>query len=307
LGVVAVATPVLKHYLHLHSIVPVLLFGVFMALSIVSIIPRAVLFGRMQFSTVAIGLIVNGVSRCVFGVLFVELHLGLNGAMLATVFGAALQIVVYAKPIRTELLKLGPIQERLVRYRSVLLATMSLGGVSAFIGVDSVLARHYLPGKESGYYVAAATGARIALFLPGAIQQMAFPRLTRTIDKPLENRKMFHQNLVIVAILAVGATIGILLFSHVVLAILFGSKFRSAAPTIRILALSAAEMGVISYFTYYFLAHKSAFAVISWIGVVGAGIFIWQFHSDPAQIAEMMLGSTSATLLFQWYGLWRLR
>lgn len=305
-GVSVSISPLLEHYLHLNSVVPVMLFGLFLALNVVCIVPQGVLLGRVQFSIVAIGLIANGFMRCVCGVVLVELHFGLNGAMIAAVVGTATQVGILAYPIRAELMRLGTDQDRLVRFRSVILATVSLGGVSAFIGIDSVLARHYLPRIESGYYVAAATGARIALFLPAAITQIAFPRLTKTIGDSAKTRRLLVQSLTIVAVLGIGAAILIILFSHVVIAILFGAKFQSAAGAIRILAASAAEMGILSLLTYFFLARKSTLAALSWIGVVGAAFVIWRYHNSPMEIASVMLSATSVILLAQAWAAWRL-
>jgi len=284
-AITAATAPLLKRYLHLNSLVPVLLFGLFLALSVVCIIPQAVLLGRIQFKTVANGLVLNGIVRCICGVALVELHLGLNGAILGALLGTAAQ-------------------DRLVRYRSVLLAAISLGGVSAFVGVDSVLARHYLPNAQSGYYIAAATAARIALFLPAAVTQIAFPHLTKALNDPIKTRRLLRQSLAIVALLGASAALVIILFSHLVLAILFGAKFKSAAEAVRILAASAAEMGILSLMTYFFLARKSILAVLSWIGVTGAAMVIWRYHSSPIQIATIMLCATSATLLLQGSAWW---
>jgi len=86
-----------------------------------------------------------------------------------------------ANPIRKELTLFGSVQDRLVRYRSVLLAAISLGGVSAFVG--SIGARSPLSSQRPvGYYIAAATAARIALFLPAAVTQIAFPHLTKALN-----------------------------------------------------------------------------------------------------------------------------
>jgi O-antigen/teichoic acid export membrane protein len=302
--VASAASPLLERYLHLRSIAPVVLFGLFLALNVLCIVPQGVLLGRIRFTTVAVGLISNAFTRCVFGVALVKLHFGLDGAMAAAVLGAIAQLGVMAFPLREEMMKVGTRRHKLVKFRSVLLAAVSLGGVSAFIGIDSILARHFLPRIESGYYVSAATGARIALFLPAAITSMAFARISRTVGDKTRTRRLLLTNLFIVSLLGVGVAVGIILFSHLIIAILFGSKFRAASGTIRILAFSAAEMGVLSLLTYFCLAHKSLLANISWIGVAGVSLLIWAYHKDPSEIAWVMLGATSVVLVLQAFAAW---
>lgn len=306
LAVTSATSPLLERYLHLSSIAPVILFGLFLAVNVLCIIPQGVLIGRFQFTTVAIGLIANALTRCIFGVVLVKLHFGLDGAMVAAVLGTIAQVGIMAYPIRVELVKIGTHQHKLVSLRSVILAAVSLGGVSVFIGIDSVLARHYLPRIESGYYVSAATGARIALFLPGAITSMAFARLSNAVGDTTKTRRLLVISVAIVAILGVGVAIGIILFSHLVIGILFGSKFRAASGTIQILAVSAAEMGILSLLTYFCLAHKSLLATISWIGVVGVSLAIWVYHNSPNEIAWVMLTATSLVLVAQAVAAWLL-
>jgi len=299
LAVTSATSPLLERYLHLNSIAPVILFGLFLALNVLCIIPQGVLIGRFEFQTVANALIANALARCIFGVVLVKLHFGLNGAMAAAVLGTIVQVGILAYPIRVELVRFGSHKHRLVRLRSVMLAVVSLGGVSAFIGIDSVLARHYLPRIEGGYYVSAATGARIALFLPGAITSMAFARLSKAVGEATQTRRLLAISFAMVATLGVGVAIGIIFFSHLVISILFGSKFRTAASTIQILAVSAAEMGILSLLTYFCLAHKSLLATISWIGVAGVALVIWIRHNSPNEIAWVMLVATSLILVAQ--------
>jgi len=128
--------------------------------------------------------------------------------------------------------------------------------------------------------------------------------LTKALNDPIKTRRLLRQSLAIVTLLGASAALVIILFSHLVLAILFGAKFKSAAEAVRILAASAAEMGILSLMTYFFLARKSILAVLSWIGVIGAALVIWRYHRSPLQIATIMLCATSATLLLQGSALW---
>jgi O-antigen/teichoic acid export membrane protein len=306
-AVIAATSPLFEHYLHLKSVLPVVLFGLFVAITLVGIIPQGLLMGRLRFSTVAIAIVANAAVRCALGVILVELKFGLNGAMAAAALASAVQFVILVYPVRTELRRVGAVEDRFIRTRAVILAVVALGGVSTFIGIDSFLARHFLPRVESGYYVAAATGAKITLFLPAAVTQMAFPRIARVIAEPAKIRRILAQNFTFVSILGIVSTLVIFLFSHLIVGVLFGHRFDAATRTIGLLSVSSAELGVMTLMTYYFLARRLMFATFSWVGVAAAALAIWGFHANPTEIAKVMVVTTSATLLVQvvvaWFSL----
>ena len=164
-----------------------------------------------------------------------------------------------------------------------------------------------MPRVESGYYVAAATGAKITLFLPAAVTQMAFPRIARVIADPAKIRRILAQNFTFVTILGIVSTLVIFVFSHLIVSVLFGHRFDAAADTIGLLSVASAELGVMTLMTYYFLARKMMFANFSWLGVAAAALAIWGFHANPTEIAKVMVVTTSATLLVQvvvaWFSL----
>ena len=304
---VAATSPLFEHYLHLKSPLPVVLFGLFVAITLVGIIPQGLLMGRLRFSTVAIAIVANAAVRCALGVILVELKFGLNGAMAAAAIASAVQFVVLVYPVRSELRRAGAVEDRFIKTRSVIFAIVALGGVSTFIGIDSFLARHFLPRVESGYYVAAATGAKITLFLPAAVTQMAFPRIARVIADPAKIRRILTQNFAFVTILGILSTLVLFVLSHLIVSVLFGHRFDPAAHTIGLLSVSSAELGVMTLMTYYFLARKMMFANFSWLGVAAAALAIWGFHANPTEIAKVMVVTTSATLLVQvvvaWFSL----
>jgi len=288
IGSVIAASKLIENYLHLSSELPVIYFALFLGINVLCIIPQGVLLGDLSFTVVAVGLVANALVRLVLGVVLVHFHEGLNGAMVAAVAGAAIQLMILIEPIRKQLLAAGNRASRLVNLRYATLAAVSLGGVSSLIGLDSVLARHYLERAESGYYVAAATGARIALFLSGAITSMAFPAISRAVGDQVRISRLLRNSAITVFGLGFAASLGVVSFPHLVISVLFGSRFQHAATVIQILSISSAEMGLISLLTYYSLAHRSM-----------AAFFIALMHKDPIEIAWIMVVTTSALLIVQ--------
>lgn len=178
-----------------------------------------------------------------------------------------------------------------------LLAVTALAGVSAFLGIDSLLARHYLSHLDAGDYVAAATAARIALFLPGAVAMTVFPRLAAAHGDHRQVRRLLLHALAVTVALSGGAALVIAAFPHLVIAVLFGSAYQAASGPVTILAAAAAAMGIASVLVYFFLAQRSLAATVCWAAVALVTGLIVVVHDGLDTIAWITLGVTGAMTL----------
>ncbi|MHB8682604.1 MAG: oligosaccharide flippase family protein [Acidimicrobiales bacterium] len=289
LGLVAAVSPLLRSFLHLSSPVPVVLFGAFTAGTVVSLVPQGVLIGRLEFRFVALSLAIGAVVRVAAGPLFVKLGWGLSGAVAATVLNAAVTLGVLLWPLRHEIAATPGTTQLQVHIRSAMLAVVSLGGVSAFLGTDIFLARHFLPGARSGYYVAAATAARTALFLPAAIGVMAFPRLAAQRGRGPEARAVLRHAVVAVSVLGAAAAAVVAAVPHLVIDVLFGSRYAPAAPALRVLAGGAAAVGVTTVLVYALLARRAVSSTAAWAAIAAAAVAISFMHSSVTAVAWVML------------------
>lgn len=303
LGVLLLAaalSPVLDGFLHLGSPGPVVLLGVFVALSLVAVVPQGVLIGRLSFTVVAAALVTGALVRVGAGVALVELGLGLDGALAATAVSAAAILAVLLWPLRHELGRDG--DHLRIRVGPAALVVCAVGGFSALVGIDTFLARHYLPAATAGRYAAAATAARIALFMPGALSLVAFPRLSATRGRGLEARLVLVHALTAVILLGVAAAVVLSLFPHTVISVLFGTRYQQAAGALRILAVASAGLGVAGLLVYAQVARGHARALLAWGGVAGAAALIAVFHGSMESLAWVVLGVSGATAAALWWG-----
>jgi O-antigen/teichoic acid export membrane protein len=287
LALSAALSPSLDGFLHLRSPAPVVVLGAFVALSLLAVVPQGVLLGRMCFGTVAAALVTGAAVRVGAGVALVELGLGLDGALAATALSAAAILAVLLWPLRDEIGGRG--DHLRIRVGPAALAVAAVGGFSALVGVDTFLARHYLPASVAGRYAAAATAARIALFMPGAIALVAFPRLSSRRGRGTEARRVLVHALVVVALLGAAAAAVMVFVPHTVVSVLFGSRYQQAAAPLRILAVAAAGLGVVSLLVYAQVAKRHLRSLVAWGGVGAAAGSIAVFHDDMLALAWTML------------------
>jgi glycosyltransferase involved in cell wall biosynthesis/O-antigen/teichoic acid export membrane protein len=296
LGIVAAAAPVTS-FLHISSRAPAILFSAFIAITILTLVPQGVLLGRLSFRAVAAALIAGAAVRLAAGVALVGAGGGLNGAVVATILGGAATLLLLVWPLRREIALSKKGHPLHIGFAAAMLATVALVGVSSLVGVDSFLARHFLSRAASGYYVAAATAGRIALFLPGAIALVAFPKFAAARGDAAESRRLLAHALGAVGILSGVTAVVTLAARHLVIAVLFGQRYEAASSIVGILAVSAAAIGLITVLVYFQLARESKTAVASWLGVGAATALITVAHSGLGAIAWVMVAVTVAVLV----------
>ena len=296
-AVLAVISPVVRSYLHLNSILPVLFLAVSILPAIVTTVLQGVLMGRLKFRPVAVAtLIGTGLGRLILGVALVELGMGYTGAIAATVIGQIITSVILVAPLWREFRSDG--RDRTgIKLRGSLLSISGLLGTWVFISEDTILTKHFLPSHEAGLYAASATAGRIALFLPGAIGQIAFPRFVKSKGHYPALKRVFWWSLIGTLGLGSFAAVVLLVLPSLVIRILFGSAYLGGVGVLRILGLEAAALGIITLLVYFQLAQESISSQMAWIGVVAAYIGLTFFHGTPEDVALVMLVSAGLTTL----------
>lgn len=301
--VVLAFSPLLRDYLHLPSSSGLILLALWLPVAVIGNVFQGCLMGERRFRRVAAASLLGlGLGRFAFGIVLVDIRLGLAGALLASVLGQVVATVLFAWPHRSSLLsRSSEPTEGLGRQETLL----SLGGMASYwilASMDVVLARHFLPARASGYYTAAATTGRIALFLPGAVAMLALPKFAAGRGRSEEARSTLRWALTVTAGIGGAGALVLVLVPQLVVQVLFGPTFIVAVPTVRLLGIEAAGLAVIGLLVYFHIASKSIYALASLVGVAAALLLTALFHGTSDQIALSMLVSVAITVGIMFVG-----
>lgn len=296
-AVLIALSPVIQAFLHLPSLTAAVVFALFVLPSAVSLVPKAVLLGELRFRMVAFALVAGAVVRLLLANVMTE-RSGIEGALGATVIGEVVTGMVlmpalskFVKPISG----VAPLRPRLRD------GTNALFGLTAFwllASIDTVLARHYLPREESGLYAAAARAASLVLFLPGAVSTVAFSRFAHAGKDGPKARTLLVQALGLVALLATASALVLLVAPELIVKTLFGDRYAASSQALRVLAISAVFLGLLSMLIHFFLAQRSRMAsILPWLAVVFASGGVVVASDSPLTIAVVMVSVTGGALL----------
>jgi glycosyltransferase involved in cell wall biosynthesis/O-antigen/teichoic acid export membrane protein len=289
------ATPTIDRFFHLTSPRPTVILGPWLLLSVVGAVLQGVLIGQRRFHVVAISQLAGAVlGRLAFGVILVKLGLGVTGGVAATVIGSTVSCLVLLYPLRTQLRWHGTF---VPRGKDAALSVVSLSGATLLLGLDTWLGRHFLAALAAGYFAAATTAGRIALFLPAAITVVYFPQLAAIGGVGPAARRVLARCVVLVALVSFGAAGAIVLLPSTTVDLLFGAAYARSASAVGIVALADAAIAVATCLVYYQVARRSRLALSAWPTCVFAAVLAALFHGSIVVLALDMLAASVAFLI----------
>lgn len=289
-------SPLLRSFLHLGSLKAAVLLGAYLVPVVIGLVPKAVLLGQLRFRAVASALVIGAALRLVFGTVLVGAGLGVDGAVGATVVAEIATAAILLVILRGEL-RIGGDETLGVEARDAWTATAAFAGFWMLTGIDTLLARHFLPRVDSGFYAAAATAARSVLFLPGAVALVAFPRFAAGEGEGVEARRTLVQALALVGALVVGSALALVLFPGLFVRVLFGAAYGTSTAVVGVLAAASACMGLVSVLVHFHLARHSRAVMLPWAGVALATAGIAVAHGSLQAIAFVMVATTAVLLV----------
>ena len=289
-------SPLTDNFLSLNSPFANLAMGAWIPVAVVGAVLQGALLGELRFVPVAVASFLGGGAlRLASGAVLVSAGCGVAGAVAATLIGQAFTTGVLLLIARREVFAkaLNPV---LISLRDTVLSIGALAGCTTLSGIDVFLARHFLVHLAAGLYAAGATAGHIAMFLPGALVTVAFPRLVAAGRTGVSVRKTLAETLGVVTAMGLAAFAVLAAMPRVVVDVLFGRQYADAAGIVGIIGLTSVFLGIISVLTYFYVARRSMAALSSWAGVALVIVLVAVLHSGAGSVAYCMLAASAAVL-----------
>jgi hypothetical protein len=156
-------------------------------------------------------------------------------------------------------------------------------------GADTLLARHFFSATLAGDYAAASTAGHMALFLPGALVMVVFPRLAEGRGADSQSRRALAEALSLTLALGLAAVAAIASLPAFVVRVLFGARYLPAAGIVGLLSLESAILGIAAVLVYFHVARGSLVAMWPWGALVIAGGAIVADHRSLKSVVVLML------------------
>ncbi|MFC1790401.1 oligosaccharide flippase family protein, partial [Patescibacteria group bacterium] len=256
-GLLVVIAPILKNFLHLNSVWPIIAIIGYSFLGIFTGIKMSVLRAFLKFWSMSVVSVLATIGKLGAAFLLVKWGCRVLGASGAFLVGEGMGLAVVNFSLKKALprkgrernqLKLGKIVKESVPFLATTFAFTSL------YTTDLLLARHYLPTREMGYYAALSLLGKIIFFACGPISQVMFPMVSARYAAQGSYRNLFFLSLIMVLAVCFGVSLVYFFFPELMVKLLFGEKYLDAAKYLVVFAFFLSFYSLANLIANFFLS-----------------------------------------------------
>lgn len=287
--VMILAGPI-NRFLNLTDRTPLLILALTFFVSFLIPINRGAIQGMQSFFQLSLNTSLEAMFRLSLGLLLIWLGLRLSGAIAGVVAATYLAYIFSFLPLRriyhysSERVDKKTILEYSAPTLTVILC------LTVLVNVDVMMAKHFLPATEAGYYGALSTVAKIIFYFSGPIVSVMFPMIS---DLYAKGERHFH--LLLTTLLGVfGASLLILVFftlaPKLTINLLYGQQFVAIWYHLPSMGIVMLCYGLVNVMANYFLSigqmkfvpYLASFTVLEIIALL-------LFHSSIANFILVLM------------------
>jgi O-antigen/teichoic acid export membrane protein len=295
---VALASPLFSWFLNIPSNVPLILIGISIIFSFASPVNLGVLQGIQNFKYFGLAQSLSHIIRLVAGVSLVSLGMGINGAALSYPIAIVLVILVTLIPMKHILReKADKSISKHEIYRYYWPVLVAFAGFTIIMNMDVILAKHFFPAEQAGFYAAAAVLSKIAFFLSGIVTAVMFPKAVDMHSKTDSALPMLKKGVAYMCGLLVILVLAYITMPGIIISILFGSAYLEVAGMLGPLSVAMSFLAVSNVIAFYNMSINRMGFIYIILAVALAEIpFMFLFHSSIAEFIWVVFFSMAALL-----------
>ena len=229
--VLVLLSPIISSFLNIEDNMYVI--ALFASIPFGLILPayQGILRGLQRFGALGISVSSWAFFKLLFGVLLVLLGYGVLGGVLGVFLahvGGFLITLLFLKDLFGYKHNHDIELKDIIKYSG--LAFLAIFAYTTMWNIDVILVKHYLSPLEAGNYSAISVLGKIALFAPGAVGMVVFPKAAERHEKGEKHLHILLKGLVLVFLISGGVVLLYALFPKFIITFIYGEKYLSVAP-----------------------------------------------------------------------------
>ncbi len=278
----------------------IVLFFLFIFVSLLGSSPRGFLQGLLRFKSFSFVSLFTTFLKLVLGVSFVLLGWGVFGAVVGLVISSFLGLLValalLRKNLRWPFEKNSFSAQEILSYAAptvlVLLCFQSL------YNTDVILVKHFFSSHQAGIYSSAVTLGRIIYFGLSSVAMVMFPLVSEKLELGQDFGSVFKKSF---ALVLGGAILGWIVYAlapSLLVHTFFGASYAEAIPYLSLFALFMGLFSLVNFLIQFFLSIRDFrfLPVLVVASLLQMGL-IWQFHTNLYQVIHVNIAVTGIVLL----------
>jgi len=157
--------------------------------------------------------------------------------------------------------------------------------------IDVILARHFLPARQAGWYGALSTLGKIIYFLANPISVVLFPMAVKRRTEGKNSQQLFKFSFLVVILISLLLTSAYFLFPQIIMKVFYGPQFLAASPYLGLFGIFL-SLYSLAYFLGNFMFSQEgikAAALFPFLAVLLQTGLIYFFHQDILQILQVSI------------------
>ena len=263
-------------------------------------INSGILRGSLNFSFLSFSSALNIIFRIGIGVVLVQMGFSVLGAMIGIVAADFLSYFVSFIPIKSIFQYRNAdhdfrFKNNNLKFVPIFITTL---GLTSLFSIDIVLVKHFFSPTEAGLYSAIAALGKIVVFASGVIPMVMLPLTVAKHEKGENSHSVLIQSLLLVAMMSIVITIIYFIFPELMIYLLYGNSYISAAPLLGLFAIFISFYSIINVLANFFLSTKESLpSYLILLGAFSQAILIILFHQTISSVIWVSI-LISALLMF---------
>jgi len=299
----------ISQFFHIENSMLVLLVGVIVAFSFISVPNQPILQAKLAFRFIAFNAVLGALLKLLFGLLLVYLGFSVWGALLALAISSIIPYLLSFTQL-TFLLKkevhiLHISIKKMISYG--IPSIITLLALTSFTSIDMIFVKHFFSNTDAGLYAGVSLIGRIVFFLTAPIGAVMFPLIVQKHTR----KENFHTDFRIAMLLVIVPSCFVIAAYYFIpdFILTFSTKkeFTSVSSLLWLFGVFSAIYGVLTVIINFYLSiEKTKVFVPVAFGAVLQAVMLWFFHKTFLQVLIISITITGLLLLLLLLYYWRL-
>jgi O-antigen/teichoic acid export membrane protein len=287
----------IANYLNIPVISPVMITGIILFFGILLPINYGALQGLERFASLGVVQVTGAFTRIFFGVVFVLIGFGVNGALFAALVSSFALLFITWWYLR-DVWSIRPYDTNIgksVIYKYMVPVSISYIAYGIVTYVDVVVVKHYFNALDAGYYSTVSMIGKAFLFPPMAFASALFPKVSGSYEKGLKTRNLLMKTMLYGCLICFAGIMVCCLFTKPILFVLMKKSdltedaLKVLVPLLRYMGFAITPYGLACIMINYYLAkHWYGFLPYLILGTIMQVVFLFVFHETLIQVLTVL-------------------
>lgn len=267
----------------------VVLSGLLFIVSLLLAVTWGVMQGLQFFKSLGYSMIIQGIIKLVFGLIFVLVGFAVKGAIFAIILSYLIPFFLTLITLRLYVGK----GEKMHNTKDifgysipVLIAMMS---ITLMFSLDIFLVKHFFTEIEAGYYAALAMLGKVIYFGSISIVYVMFPKVVELNAKKMKTKHILFKSLLIVLLFCITSVLFYYIFPEFTVNMLFGNEYIGIVPLLGRFAIFMSLLSLVYVLIFYNLSlQRKSFIYILVLFNILEVVLLYIYNSSINQVVNML-------------------